>query len=106
MLQLFTTKCLTFEIFHGSDDANSCFNASDVGVAGPGAVPAGARDGVPMASTLPGLGWKMIAGKANMLWGWFGVFFVGFGFGLFGFFFVWFFFLAFFFIIIIIFNIT
>lgn len=30
MLQLFTTKCLTFEIFH-SDDATSCFDASDLG---------------------------------------------------------------------------
>lgn len=106
MLQLFTTKCLTFEIFHGSDDANSCFDASDVGVAGPGAVPAGARDGVPMASTLPGLGWKMIAGKANMLWGWFGVFLLVLGFVCLFFFWFFFFFLAFFFIIIIIFNIT
>lgn len=30
MLQLFTTKCLTFEIFH-SDDATSCFEASELG---------------------------------------------------------------------------
>ena len=36
MLQLFTTKCLTFEIFH-SDDATSCFDASGLGRAWGGA---------------------------------------------------------------------
>lgn len=95
MLQLFTTKCLTFEIFHGNNDANSCFDASDVGVAGPGAAPAGAGDGAPMASTLPGLGWKMVAGKANTFLGWFGDFFVVVGLVFFCFFLFFFWFVCF-----------